>query len=74
MRLQFAVNFTMAKVSVCLLSLVMFSVCVYAQQGKNCATTLCAAVACNNGEEPFYPPGQCCQSCRPAQQNDGKYI
>lgn len=31
----------------------------------DCSLVLCAAVACQAGEEPFVPPGQCCPRCRP---------
>ena len=64
----------MAKISMCLLSIVMVSVCVFAEPSQHCATTLCAAVMCAYGEEPFRPPGACCLKCRPAKPKDGMLL
>jgi len=70
-RVKVSVQLIMAKLLLCLLSLVIVSVCVYAEPGQRCATTLCAAVMCSYGEEPFRPPGQCCLKCRPAKPKEG---
>ena len=72
-RVILSVQLIMAKLFLCLLSLVVVGVCVYAEPGQRCATTLCAAVMCSYGEEPFRPPGQCCLRCRPAKPKEGMF-
>jgi len=60
----------MAKISTCVLSILMISGCVHGEPGQGCATILCAAIMCSYGEEPFRPSGVCCLKCRPAKPKD----